>query len=99
MALKFANAWGCEVTSFTSPDSEADEARSFGARNIVSSRKDDDLKKIVGSFDLLLVTVNVPLNWPAMIATLRPAPIVRNRRRIVMKFALCVWRRFCRRIR
>jgi alcohol/geraniol dehydrogenase (NADP+) len=46
MALKFANAWGCEVTAFTSTDSKADEARSFGAHNIVNSRKDDDLKKI-----------------------------------------------------
>ncbi len=72
MALKFANAWGCEVTAFTSTDAKADEARGFGAHNVVNTRRDEDLKKIAGTLDLLLVTVNVPLNWPAMIATLRP---------------------------
>lgn len=72
MALKFANAWGCEVTAFTSTAAKADEARSFGAHNVVSSRNDADLKRIAGSLDLLLVTVNVPLNWQAMIDTLRP---------------------------
>jgi uncharacterized zinc-type alcohol dehydrogenase-like protein len=62
MALMFANAWGCEVTAFTSTDSKADEARSFGAHNVVNSRKDADLNKIAGTLDMLLVTVNVPLN-------------------------------------
>lgn len=72
MALKFAKAWGCEVTAFTSSDGKADEARGFGAHHVVNSRRDEDLKRIAGTFDLLIVTVNVPLNWPALIATLRP---------------------------
>lgn len=72
MALKFANAWGCEVTAFTSNDAKADEARSFGAHHVVNTRKESDIRKIAGSLDLLLVTVNVPLDWAAMIATLRP---------------------------
>lgn len=72
MALKFANAWGCEVTAFTSTDSKADEARGFGAHRVVNSRNSADIKKIAGSLDLLLVTVNVPLDWQAMLATLRP---------------------------
>lgn len=72
MALKFANAWGCEVTAFTSTDSKANEARSFGAHHVVNSRKDEDLKRIAGTLDMVLVTVNVPLNWPAIMGTLRP---------------------------
>lgn len=72
MALKFAKAWGCEVTAFTSTDAKADEARSFGAHRVVNSRKSEEIKKIAGTLDLLLVTVNVPLDWPAMLATLRP---------------------------
>lgn len=72
MALKFANAWGCEVTAFTSTDSKANEARSFGAHHVVNSRRDEDLKRIAGTLDMLIVTVNVPLNWPAMMGTLRP---------------------------
>jgi uncharacterized zinc-type alcohol dehydrogenase-like protein len=72
MAVKFANAWGCEVTAFTSSDSKVNEARALGAHHVVNTRKDDDLNRIKGTLDLLLVTVNVPLNWPAMMATLRP---------------------------
>jgi uncharacterized zinc-type alcohol dehydrogenase-like protein len=72
MGLKFANAWGCEVTAFTSSESKADEARGFGAHNVVSTRNRDDLKKIAGSLDLLLVTSNVTLDWSAMLNTLRP---------------------------
>jgi len=72
MALKFANAWGCEVTAFTSTDSKADEARSLGAHKVVNSRNDADLARVAGTLDLLLVTVNVPLNWAAMRNTLRP---------------------------
>jgi len=72
MGLQFANAWGCEVTAFTSTDSKADEARGFGAHQVVNSRSKEELKKIAGSLDLLLVTVNVPLDWQAMIGTLAP---------------------------
>lgn len=72
MALKFAKAWGCDVTAFTSTDAKADEARGFGAHRVVNSRNVDDLKKIAGTLDFLIVTVNVPLDWPAMLATLRP---------------------------
>ncbi len=72
LALKFAKAWGCEVTAFTSTDAKADEARSFGAHRVVNSRESGDIKKLAGTLDLLLVTVNVPLDWPSMLATLRP---------------------------
>ncbi|WP_109127287.1 NAD(P)-dependent alcohol dehydrogenase [Dyella sp. C11] len=72
MAVKFARAWGCEVTAFTSNASKADEARSFGAHNVVSSRDANAIAGIAGSLDLLLVTVNVPLDWNALIGTLAP---------------------------
>ncbi len=72
MALQFLNAWGCEVTAFsTSPDKEAD-ARSLGAHHFVNSRDATALGKVAGSFDLILVTVNVNLDWDAYIAALRP---------------------------
>jgi uncharacterized zinc-type alcohol dehydrogenase-like protein len=72
MALKFANAYGCDVTAFTSSASKGDEARSFGAHHIVSSRDSAALAKIAGSLDMIISTVNVPLDWPAMIGTLAP---------------------------
>lgn len=72
MAIKFAKAWGCEVTAFTSTAAKADEARSFGAHHVVSSQDADAIAAVAGTFDLLLVTVNVPLNWNAFIGTLAP---------------------------
>ncbi|MGC1550306.1 MAG: NAD(P)-dependent alcohol dehydrogenase [Rhodanobacter sp.] len=72
MAIKFAAAWGCEVTAFTSTMAKADEARSFGAHHVVASRDANAIKAIAGSLDLLLVTVNVPMDWNAFIGTLAP---------------------------
>lgn len=72
MALKFANAWGCEVTPFTSTEAKADEARGFGAHHVVATRDADALKRAADSFDFILVTVNVALDWSAMMACLRP---------------------------
>ena len=71
MALKFANAWGCEVTAFSSSAAKADEARSFGAHRVISSRDESEIEAAADSLDLLLVTVNVPLNWPLMLKTLK----------------------------
>lgn len=72
MGVKFAAAYGCEVTAFTSSESKFDEARGFGAHNVVSSRDANAIKKLASTLDLLLVTVNVPLDWDALMATLRP---------------------------
>ena len=72
MALKFAHAWGCEVTAFSSsPDKEA-EAKGFGADHFINSRDPEALTRAANSFDFILSTVNVPLDWPAYIAALRP---------------------------
>ncbi|NET39459.1 MAG: NAD(P)-dependent alcohol dehydrogenase [Cyanothece sp. SIO1E1] len=72
MALRFLQAWGCDVTAFsTSPDKEA-EARSFGANHFVNSRDPEALKAIANSLDLILSTVNADLDWNAYIAALRP---------------------------
>lgn len=71
MAIQFCRAWGCEVTAFsTSPDKEA-EARKLGAHKFIATREKGALEKAAGSFDFMLVAVNVPLDWDAHIATLR----------------------------
>ncbi|GAB3093022.1 NADPH-dependent aldehyde reductase Ahr [Lysobacter terrae] len=72
MALKFCRAWGCEVTAFTSSDSKAEEARAFGAHRVVSSRDSAAIKALAGSFDLIIDTVNVSLDWPALFTALAP---------------------------
>jgi uncharacterized zinc-type alcohol dehydrogenase-like protein len=72
MGIKFANAWGCEVTAFTSSDSKQAEARGFGAHRVISSRSKQAIADAASSIDLLLVTTNVSLDWPAMLQTLKP---------------------------
>jgi uncharacterized zinc-type alcohol dehydrogenase-like protein len=72
MAVKFAAAYGCDVTAFTSSESKFDEARGFGAKHVVSSRDSAAIKKLAGTLDLLIVTVNVPMDWDALIGTLAP---------------------------
>jgi uncharacterized zinc-type alcohol dehydrogenase-like protein len=72
MALRFARAWGCEVTAFTSSASKYDEARALGAHRVVSSRDSKAMAAMAGSLDLVIVTANVPLDWDAILATLGP---------------------------
>ncbi len=72
MALLFLKAWGCEVTAFTSSESKREEARTLGAHRVVSSRDSAAMRALAGSLDLIIDTVNVQLDWPALMATLAP---------------------------
>jgi alcohol/geraniol dehydrogenase (NADP+) len=72
LALQFANAWGCEVTAFSSNPSKAEEMRTLGAHRVLSSRKSDEIRSAARSLDFLLVTVNVPLDWALLLQTLKP---------------------------
>lgn len=72
MALKFLHAWGCDVVAFSSSDSKRDEAIKLGANSVVNSRNSADMEKLAGSFDFILSTVNVPLDWQAYINALAP---------------------------
>src|SRR5690606_2879227 len=72
MAVKFLRAWGCEVTAFTSSTSKREEARRLGAHRVVSSRDAGAMRTMTRSLDLIIVTVNVPLDWDALMATLAP---------------------------
>ena len=71
MAVKLANAWGCEVTVFTSTSAKADAARAMGAHHVLDAGDADAVASAAESFDLLLSTVNVPLDWNAYLATVR----------------------------
>jgi uncharacterized zinc-type alcohol dehydrogenase-like protein len=72
MAVKFAAAYGCDVTAFTSSESKFEEAKSFGANHVVSSTDSAGIRSLRGSFDFLISTVNVELDWAALIGTLAP---------------------------
>ena len=72
MAVKFAAAYGCHVTALTSSEKTFDEARTLGANEAASTRDATTIKKLAGSFDLVISTVNVKLDWDAIIGTLAP---------------------------
>ena len=71
LALQFANAWGCEVTAFTS-EGKMEEAKKMGAHNCINSRAPDKFADYAGSFDLIISTVNVNMDWSTIISTLKP---------------------------
>jgi len=72
LALKFLNAWGCEVTAFTSSKAKKAEALELGAHHTIDSRDPEAIKAAAGQFDLIISTVNVKLDWNAYVETLKP---------------------------
>ena len=72
MALLFLRAWGCEVTAFTSSEGKKEEALKLGAHKTLNSRNRDEISKAAGSFDFILNTTNVGLDWNTYIAALKP---------------------------
>jgi uncharacterized zinc-type alcohol dehydrogenase-like protein len=76
MALQFANKWGCEVHAFTTSDSKEQEARQLGAHFVHNTRRDGELQKLAGRLDLIISTINVPLDVPGLLGTLRPKGVL-----------------------
>ena len=72
MAIQFLNAWGCEVTAFTSSESKRKEALEFGAHHTINSRDSEEIGAAAGRFDFIISTVNVKLDWNAYVSALRP---------------------------
>ncbi|OKH18509.1 NADPH-dependent aldehyde reductase Ahr [[Limnothrix rosea] IAM M-220] len=72
IALQFLNAWGCEVTAFTSSEHKRQEALELGAHKTLNSRDSEELEAAAGQFDLIISTVNVKLDWNSYLNTLKP---------------------------
>ncbi len=72
MALKFLQAWGCDVTAFSSSAAKTDEAKAMGANHVVNSRDPEALKAIANSLDVIISTASADLDWGTYLAALRP---------------------------
>ncbi len=72
MALQFANKWGCEVHAFTTSDSKEAEAKKLGAHFVHNTKRPGALKKLAGSLDLIISTINAPLDIPGVLGALAP---------------------------
>jgi uncharacterized zinc-type alcohol dehydrogenase-like protein len=78
MALQFANKWGCEVHAFTTSDGKEAEARQLGAHFVHNTKRDGVLKELAGSLDMVLSTINAPLDIPGLLETLAPKGRIHN---------------------
>jgi uncharacterized zinc-type alcohol dehydrogenase-like protein len=72
MALQFLNAWGCEVTAFTSSEQKQAEAKEMGAHHAINSRNSSEIEAAAGQFDYIISTVNVSLDWENYMNALKP---------------------------
>ena len=72
MGIQFARAFGAEVTALSTSKDKEREAKELGAHNFVNTRDAAELKKVAGSFDLLLSTVSADQDWQALVNSLRP---------------------------
>ena len=72
MGLQFARTFGAEVTAFSTSEDKEAEAKSLGAHHFVNTRDTGALKKVAGSFDFLLSTVNADQDWQGYVNALRP---------------------------
>lgn len=72
LAIKFLNKWGSEVTAVTRSKDKADEARRMGAHHAVTPEMLESGQAGLGRFKMVLSTVNVSMNWAAILETLAP---------------------------
>jgi len=70
MAVQFFNAWGCEVTAFTSSEDKKQQAKEMGAHFTLDSRNPDEIAAAAGRFNFIISTVNVKLDWNLYLNTL-----------------------------
>jgi uncharacterized zinc-type alcohol dehydrogenase-like protein len=72
LGLQFARTFGAEVTAFSSTASKEQEASTLGAHHFVNTRESKGLKRLAGTFDLILSTINADQDWQAYLTALRP---------------------------
>jgi alcohol/geraniol dehydrogenase (NADP+) len=72
IGVQFARAFGAEVTAFSTSKDKEEEARRLGANHFINTRDTGAIKKIAGSFDFLLSTVNADQDWQGYVNALRP---------------------------
>jgi uncharacterized zinc-type alcohol dehydrogenase-like protein len=71
MAVKFANAFGAEVTLFTTSEGKTADAKRLGAHEVVISRDEEAMDKQSRSFDFLIDTVSASHDINAYLALLK----------------------------
>ena len=71
MGVKFAAAMGAEVVLFTTSPGKTEDALKLGAKEVVISKNEDEMKKHAASFDFILDTVAANHDINAYLALLK----------------------------
>ena len=72
LAVQFARAMGGVVTAISSSPQKESEARGLGAEAFISTHEPKALRSAAGTLDLILSTVFLSPDWPALLRALRP---------------------------
>ena len=72
MAVRFARAFGCEVTAFSTNPGKEEECRRLGAHHFVMSKDPDQMARATSSLDFILTTPFTDLDWTTYVGILRP---------------------------
>jgi uncharacterized zinc-type alcohol dehydrogenase-like protein len=71
MAVKFASAFGAEVTMLSTSKSKEADAKKLGAHKFVLTTNDEYLKKVKGYFDFIIDTVSAPHDYNLYLSLLK----------------------------
>ena len=72
LALAFSQAWGCEVSAFSSSAKKREELAAMGCRYVLDSTDPEVLAQHPATFDLILTTTNHKLDWNAYLSMIKP---------------------------
>lgn len=72
LAVKFYKALGCHVTAFTSSKDKDQSIFDMGADQVISSTDKNEIQKYISSFDFIISTVNVKLDWNLYLSIIKP---------------------------
>lgn len=72
MGVKFANAFGAEVTVFTTSPKKTEDAKRLGAHHVVVSSDGAAMQKEAGAYDFILDTVSAQHDLNAYLGMLKP---------------------------
>ncbi|TGM13952.1 NAD(P)-dependent alcohol dehydrogenase [Leptospira selangorensis] len=71
MGVKIAHALGAEVTVLSQSNKKEADAKRLGADHFYATSEKITFNKLRGSFDLIINTVSMPLDWNAYLSLLR----------------------------
>jgi uncharacterized zinc-type alcohol dehydrogenase-like protein len=71
MGVKFVRSFGAHVVVFTTSPKKKHDAMRLGAHEVVVSRRDEEMKAHLDSFDFILDTVSAPHDLNAYLALLK----------------------------